>query len=357
MKLDNIINPIVDTLLPKHIDGSESYGNSLMVSVMMSYNELITDDDMTLSNGRIAAYKEKYPFLNITTDEISCQLNFNWLFIQQPDKTYYCFSNIGVLSPFTDFKECVWKFETNHGSCWRVDTHKTINQKINDVARAIYNIFSVIPNSDIKIPKHVIPNFIKISGIKKSEIDLNYKLGTNVEYMVLENIDGSQQLFKCKYITLKDVNQIKFDKVYDLAISDYKELTLGKRIYGLHIEDAYISSPVFKDKDDVVWVQISDKNNSQRKFMLSLATYGINFTGTHNLVFDNVYANILYNQLSLSNESSYDEIDGKITDWITPTSGKRTSLTKTEFDALPLLSWSCIANDFTGDYYKVKLKK
>lgn len=347
LKLENTVNTVVETILPRN--SSDKEFNGLVVTINMSFMEHFSANyDKPISEKTLVELEDKYPFLSISENMVEVNTNFSLLFLRR-NGYYQCFSNIGNMFPLMDLKDTVWVYETNHDSCWRDNAYTSINKHIAKIKTAIYDIFKDYDEANISIPKHVVPNYASIERIEKCSIE-NSITGDYGQYITL-NVSNVQKpsirkLLEIKTVSKKEYLETMFDKVYDLAISNYHDLVLGTPIYGTFIEQAIVSSEVFRDKNDVVWVQIQDVNDVNRKYMLSLSTYGINYTGTHNLVFTDKDSYIMYRNTELIVENRSDPVDGWCPDWVTPKQGKRTPISKEVFDKLPIKEWSVTTNDF-----------
>ncbi len=351
LKLETTVNAIVEAMLPLH---KKTEHNALALTISMTYMEHFSSEyDNPITPTRIDELGVEYPFLTVTENNVTWDVTFKLLFIK--GGSYQCFSNISNSNNQNNMLDTVWLYETNHDTCWRENAYSTINDELFKIRDTLFSIFAGVTESNIKIPKHVIPNFTNIEKIETLNIN-NGITGEYKQHIILKPTSKQKpnirQLLEISTLTNDEVLEREFYKAYDNAIKDFKELKIGTRVYGTFINNAVVSSEVFKTVDDgykFLWVQLTDVNEPSRKYMVSLQTYGINFKGTHNLLFTNENDYKQYRGLNLimgTNDTTTFDTEFDMPNWVKPPNGKRIELTEEELKTIPIKDWSPVTNDF-----------
>lgn len=155
-----------------------------------------------------------------------------------------------------------------------------------------------------------------------------------------------------------DIIQREFDKLYNIAIKDINELSIGTKIYGTSFGEATIESSIFMEpnnEDDILWVKVKyniepyfDINNKPIKNLfgiICLNPYSINSLGGHNLLFfdKNDYLNYKNHDWIIG----YNDIDPI---WIKPSKPNRRQLTIEEIKNIPRFSFNIVTCEMYNAY-------
>jgi len=162
LKMKYVIKNLVENLLPQKAEGTTS-GKTLIVNLEYSFSEWF---EKPLSKDELKQLKKDFPNLEISKERIEAKIYANFMFINRGGY-YSCFFNGTHHMPQWCIEKTVWKFTTNHDSCWRENAFSDAKQILGKIQRDISNISKTYKVEHVDIPKHVIPNF---SHIRNSEL-------------------------------------------------------------------------------------------------------------------------------------------------------------------------------------------